>query len=119
MTELPGSFNLRDQKFYEQNENRHLFFRKKKKRECFGQKHKLNLNFKLEVEPDTLIEPPGSFNLQDQNFFSVKWEVEKKGIQNYMEIKLTNFGYKCELTLASPRKATMVKLANSGYKYAR
>ena len=28
----------------------------------------------------------------------------KKGIQNDMEIKLTNSGYHCKLTLASPRK---------------
>ena len=51
-----------------------------------------------------MIKSPGLFHLRDQNFLLKKMEGGKKGIQNDMEIKLTNSGYNCKLTLASPRK---------------
>ena len=68
LTEPPGSFNLRDQKKII-NKMRTTLFSHKKKQECLGQKHEVNLKFKLEVEPNMLTEPPGSFNLRDQNFY--------------------------------------------------
>ena len=69
LTKLPGSLKLRVQNFYTQNKNKYFFFcKKKKKRVCLGQKRELNLKFKLEVEPNTLTEPPDSFNLREQNF---------------------------------------------------
>ena len=54
-----------------------------KKTEDLGKKHNLPLMFKPEVEPNTLTNPPGSFNLRDQKVFAKKGEkrVKKKSAQ--------------------------------------
>ena len=74
-------------------------FHEEKKQKILGKKHKFSLVFKQEVEPNTLTDPPGFFNLRDQKFFlQIKGmsEPKPKAGKRLTESKskLTNSEYK-------------------------